>query len=222
MESSFKRYWGIKMTNLFHYYDSPFKCAQHIDILVEKLFAEFTPMGMSFSKRWLSTNRNSWNDIQKYLTDSRSALQSKEYFNNLSAQKLLLIEHFVYVSDESNEFEVMRDYKTTEWKDKISASVLRNKTQHPKSFFEWDALTRSFTIFENTLIFFISECISWGDKTLQSTMEEIEEDALKRNEFITRRNFGVGSAIKTDEHANKLRIRIMDIGFDTMMTLEKR
>ena len=222
MDSPFERAWRVGITEVLLAYDTAYKCNVQIDACLMDLG------DISLTKRWRALNWYDQDTIQQFLTDSRSALNSAKYSCNIAAKKLLLIERIMYVSVETKQKEKKTEDEEEMWYVYISTSIERNKTQYPDSFNEWEHIKEKINALNpihypknNFLIWFINSCISRGDTSLQNIVKRIEADERIIEEFRTRRDIGIGPVIKTDEHAQKMRLGIMQMGFDTLTTVTK-
>ena len=226
MDRSFEISWAVAMRQLFHAYNSTEKCYKQINVCVQNMSAVYPTNMISFLQRWVDTDKNNWDSIQTFLTDSRSLLYDGKYIDNTDAAKLMLIERIMYVSDEIKENEDGLWDEESRLHTCIDTIVRENKTQHPNVFHTWEQINfmavkwnRNPELGELYHIAIQSECLDWV--SMENVREQIEAAMKEQEEFRDRINTGVGRAIKTDAHANKLRNRIIYIGFDTMKNISK-
>jgi hypothetical protein len=212
------------MTQLFHAYNSTEKCFKQIDVCVQNMFALNTPNMIPFLKRWVDTDRNDWDSIQMFLTDSRSLLRDVKYIDNNDAKKLKLIERIMYVRAEIKENEDEVCDEESRLHECIDTIVQENKTQYPDVLHAWEKMNS--TALRNNRSPHLSELHyiaiqKEGWVSMEKVREQIEAAMKEQQEFRDGINTGVGRAIKTDVHADKVRTDIIHIGFDTMTTISK-
>ena len=207
------------MRNLFGAYDSTHKCYKQIDVCVQNLYENNS---LDMRQRWSGTDYNNWESLQYFLVDSRSILllNNVNVYNNINVQKLLLIERIMYISSEMKEIEEWLFDEAKRLYAYIDTIVHENRTQHADVFNIWGRMTsdavrngRNLDIGE---LHNFAEVYGRNLESMENVIEQIQMSIKDGREFETRRDTGVGPVIKTDEHANQLRVAIIQVGFDTM------
>ncbi|KAJ1463728.1 hypothetical protein T484DRAFT_1758625 [Baffinella frigidus] len=189
------------------------------------MFALTTLDMIPFLERWVHTDINDWNSIQTFLTDSRSLLDNHCYLSNPDAKKLKLIERIMYVSAEIKENEDEVGGKVIDLHECMNTIIFKNTTQHPKVIKEWEEFNSRNANYhmnpslEDLLKFALLYCE--GLVSMENVIKQIEAAMTEQQKFRHGIDTGVGRAIKADEHADKLRTGIIEIGFDTMRTISK-
>jgi hypothetical protein len=224
MNGSFEVSWGVNMRKLFEAYNSTHKCYKQIDVCVRNMFASKMLDLLPFLERWVATDEKDWNSIQKFLTDSRSLFQH-QYFSNPDAKKLKLIERIMYVSAEIKENEDEVGEKERDLHECMNTIIFENKTQHPDVIKKWEELNsrearhgRTPSL-QDLLNFAFLKCGGWV--SMENVIQQIEAARTEQYKFRHGIDTGVGRAIKADEHADKLRTGVIEIGFDTMRGISK-
>jgi hypothetical protein len=217
----------LNMRKLFKAYNSTHECYKQIDVCVCNMHEASQKLDIiPFLERWVATDYKSWNSIQKFLTDSRSLLDNHCYVSNPDAKKLKLIERIMYVSAEIKENDVEVWEKERDLHECIHTIIYENKTQHPDVIKEWEELNsrqakygRNPSLYD--LLNFALSLHFRGWVSMENVIQQIEAARTEQSKFRHGIDTGVGREIKADEHADKLRNGVIEIGFDTMRGISK-